>query len=156
MFYLGCFGKWHHFGDYSVSGYQINIANGSSSGSITFYIQDDLLVEGDEVAMLCMALCRIDSLVQAFHKILPIVDNELCGAGGITINTQAQANVFRTTYPGCLVIGGDLIINDDDGMGNDLINLDSPGRILTKINGALWRFLNPLLTNSIRCKPSHL
>ena len=54
--YLDVSGSGITFGDYSVSGYQINIANGSSSGSITFYIQDDLLVEGDEVAMFpCMA-----------------------------------------------------------------------------------------------------
>lgn len=145
--YLDVSGSGITFGDYSVSGYQINIANGSSSGSITFYIQDDLLVEGDEVAMLSLYGPSAGLILgSSISQSLTIVDNELCGAGGITINTQAQANAFRATYPGCLAVGGDLIINDDDGMGNDLINLDSLAG-LTKVNGALGVYYNPLLTN---------
>ncbi|MFN8320132.1 MAG: hypothetical protein U0V54_12010 [Saprospiraceae bacterium] len=144
--YLNVSGTGITFGDYSVSGYQINIANGSSSGSITFYIQDDLLVEGDEVAMLSLYGPSAGLILgSTISQNLTIVDNELCGAGGITINTQAQANAFRTSYPGCLVIGGDLIINDDDGMGNDLVKIDSLYG-LSGVNGALGIFFNPLLT----------
>lgn len=134
------------FGDYSVTGYQINILNGNTSGSITFYIQDDLLVEGDEVATLTLygpsaGLILGPSITQN----VTILDNELCGVSGITISTQAQANAFRTTYPGCKVVGGDLIINDDDGMGNDLVKIDSLYG-LTSVNGLLGIFFNPLLT----------
>jgi hypothetical protein len=135
------------FGDYSVTSYQINILNGNTSGSITFYVQDDLLVEGDEVAVLSLYGPSPGLILgPAITQNITITDNELCGTGGITISTQAQANAFRTTYPGCKVVGGDLIINDDDGMGNDLVKIDSLYG-LTGVNGLLGIFFNPLLTN---------
>ncbi|MBK9686556.1 MAG: leucine-rich repeat domain-containing protein [Saprospiraceae bacterium] len=135
------------FGDYSVSGYQINIADGSSAGSILFYVQDDLLVEGNEVATLSLYGPSVGlALGPVIAQNLTINDNEICGGpSGILINTQAQANAFRSTYPGCLVVEGDLTINDDDGMGTDLVSIDSLYG-LTGVNGALGIFFNPVLT----------
>lgn len=135
------------FGDYSVSGYQINIADGSSAGSILFYVQDDLLAEGNEVATLSLYGPSPGLVLGAtISQDLTIFDNEICGGpGGIVINTQAQANAFRSTYPGCLVVEGDLTINDDDGMGSDLVNIDSLYG-LTGVNGALGIFFNPVLS----------
>lgn len=144
--YLNVSGTGITFGDYSVSGYQINIADGSSAGSILFYIQDDLLAEGNEVATLSLYGPSPGLVLGAtISQDLTIYDNEICGGpGGIVINTQAQANAFRTTYPGCLVVEGDLTINDDDGMGTDLVNIDSLYG-LTGVNGALGIFFNPIL-----------
>ena len=125
--YLNVSGTGITFGDYSVSGYQINIADGSSAGSILFYIQDDLLAEGNEVATLSLYGPSPGLVLgTTISQDLTIYDNEICGGpGGIVINTQAQANTFRSTYPGCLVVEGDLTINDDDGMGIDLVSIDS-------------------------------
>ena len=145
--FLNVSGMGITFGDYSVSGYQINIADGSSAGSILFYVQDDLLAEGNEIATLSLYGPSAGLVLgPVIEQNLTIEDNEICGGpGGIVINNQAQANSFRTTYPGCLVVEGDLTINDDDGMGTDLVNIDSLYG-LTGVNGALGIFFNPVLS----------
>lgn len=42
-------------GDYTLTGTTINIANGATTGSVTFTVTDDALVEGDETAILTIS-----------------------------------------------------------------------------------------------------
>ncbi|MEI6681324.1 MAG: T9SS type A sorting domain-containing protein [Bacteroidota bacterium] len=62
-----------------------------------------------------------------------------CLPDGITFTTQAQVNSFRTTYPNCTQIGGDLVIN-----GYNINNL-SGLNVITSVGGNLEIICNQLL-----------
>lgn len=125
----------------------ITIPIGMTTGTATFKINDDLLVEGDETAILTISNPSSGIILGAtISQNIVITDNELCGAGGLTFNSQSQINNFASSYAGCVTIGGDLIINDDDGNGNDITNVDGL-RQIKSVNGLLGVYLNPLLTS---------
>ena len=62
-----------------------------------------------------------------------------CFPDGITFTTQAQVNGFRTAYPNCTQIGGDLVIN-----GYDINNLTGLNGI-TSVGGNLQVICNQVL-----------
>lgn len=66
---------------------------------------------------------------------------EGCFPEGITFSSQNQINSFRTAFPGCAVIEGDVTIS-----GNGIYNLNGLN-IITTINGDFKIECNQLLTN---------
>lgn len=66
---------------------------------------------------------------------------EGCFPDGITFNSQSQVNSFRTSYPECSLILGDVII-----CGPAITNLNGLS-IITNIQGSLIIECNPLLTS---------
>ncbi len=66
---------------------------------------------------------------------------EGCFPEGITFSSQNQINSFRTAFPGCAVIEGDVTIS-----GNGIYNLNGLN-IITTINGDLKIESNQILTS---------
>lgn len=66
---------------------------------------------------------------------------EGCFPEGITFSSQSQINSFRTAFPGCAVIEGDVTIS-----GSGIYNLTGLN-IITTINGDLKIECNQILTN---------
>jgi len=81
-----------------------------------------------KLIILVFGLCLLNS-----------ANTQPCLPEGITFTTQAQVNSFRTTYPNCTQIGGDLVIN-----GYNLSNL-SGLNVITSIGGNLQVICNQLL-----------
>ncbi len=77
-------------GDYTLSGTTITIPDGSTTGSVTFTIQDDILVEGNETAILTISNPSSGiTLGGTITQSIDIADNDVALP---TVNLSVSAN----------------------------------------------------------------
>ncbi|MCP5475573.1 MAG: VCBS repeat-containing protein [Rhodanobacteraceae bacterium] len=122
-------------GDYSLSAMQIVIPGGSSSGSVSFTVLDDALLEGDETATISITDYSVGLVAgTVLTQDILIRDNDaapvLAGLsiapgsfsenGGSTVLTasivteSSQAGCFDLGFSGSAVVGIDYSSDDDD------------------------------------------
>ena len=122
--------------DYLLSNTQILIAAGTSSGSVSFTVQNDSLFEGDETATVAINAVSSGLILGATttQNITLIDDDSAPGlsslqfspasfdesASGVQLQlvrsaTSAQAQCFDLSFGGSASLGADFTVADDDG-----------------------------------------
>jgi hypothetical protein len=79
-----------------------------------------------------------------FTTFIEAIQCQSCLPDGIELSSQYQIDQFKTTYPQCSEIGGDVLIKSSDG--KNIINLNGLNN-LTSIKGGLYIVFNDNLSS---------
>ena len=115
-------------GDFTLSNSVITIANGATTGTVTFTITDDALVEALETAVLTISSPSAGiSLGATVTQNITIADNDVAAAGLTYANpTLNEANPFNGSINGTTVI----TLNGDTFTGANGDNLISASKVI--------------------------
>lgn len=113
-------------GDYILSASQISIANGATSGQITFTVVDDIIVEGTETAIVTISNPSAGMVLGATTtQNITILDNELVSLElSVSTNSasEAAATVVNVTVTASFAVTGsqtvDLVVTGDVNGGD--------------------------------------
>ncbi|PRD66833.1 hypothetical protein C6P64_01470 [Malikia granosa] len=138
--------------DYILSGSRITIADGATSGSITFTVRDDALVEGSETATLTLGNPSSGIALGSSSSLdLAIVDNEAVGA--LAYSGQLNEGLaFDGSVSGKILItlsGGETFAGS---IGENLLAAVMPKAQLTNVPAGLTASL--ILTGSSQAELS--
>lgn len=103
-------------GDYNLSGATITIPNGATTGTVTFTIVDDNIVEGTETAILTISNPSAGMILgAATTQNITITDNDIAPAVNLSVSnsiaTEAGATVVTLTATTTAAVAGDQTVS---------------------------------------------
>jgi Ca2+-binding RTX toxin-like protein len=147
---LGVSGTGITASDYYLSKNTITIANGQTSGSVSFIVADDAIVEGTETATLTISTPSAGiSLGATTSQNITITNNDssfLTKVGGITSSNGAEISAFDPVSKRLFVVAGNTV---------DIYTVSSTGSLT--VTGTLTPTITPptgtaLIPNSVAVK----
>ncbi|MFN9600746.1 MAG: choice-of-anchor I family protein [Dolichospermum sp.] len=147
---LGVSGTGITASDYYLSKNTITIANGQTSGSVSFIVADDAIVEGTETATLTISTPSAGiSLGATTSQNITITNNDssfLTKVGGITSASGAEISAFDPVSKRLFVVAGNTV---------DIYTVSSTGSLT--VTGTLTPTITPtadttLIPNSVTVK----
>jgi Bacterial Ig domain/PA14 domain/Secretion system C-terminal sorting domain/Calx-beta domain/HYR domain len=141
---LGVSGAGITAGDYTLSNTTISIPNGGTTGSVTFTIVDDILVEGTETATLTISSpsSGLTSGTVTTQNII-ITDNDFAPNPTVNLSvsanagTEAGATVITVTVEASAAVSGDQTVSlGVSGTGVTAGDYTLSNTIITILNGA--------------------
>jgi hypothetical protein len=141
---LGVSGTGITAGDYTLSNTTITIPNGGTTGSVTFTVVDDILVEGTETATLTISSPSAGiSLGATTTQNITITDNDVAPNPIVNLSvsantgTEAGATVITVTATASSAVSGDQTVSlGVAGTGITAGDYNLSGATITITNGA--------------------
>ena len=113
---LGVSGAGITAGDYNLSGTTITIPDGNTTGTVTFTIVDDAIVEGTETAALIISSPSAGIILGAVStQNISIADNDIAPTVNLAVSsstgTEAGTTVITVTATASAAVGGDQTVS---------------------------------------------